>query len=310
MFAPVIKSKSEIQSLKSETDSSRRKLKGSKLVNEVCFWSLWLRIFGSFRISSFVLRVSRPAGLRTLSLFPFMTAAILTVNSIGRSEPSGGDASGISLRLPPQLQQVRSLLQGKSPEDVRKTIIDHFGPAQRDVGSGLRIEQWDVFDGVLTFNPAVGPQFTPKGQRTIHLITTHNPVRTNLLGSYEMLSLPADTNRTRFWLGNLRIKPNLTYSYKDSRQFPEKSAQQASNFFYRHPSGTVEIKYAQGVTDETLLETLPTDSVVAWLHFRAGDGDGEQTFTITTREPTRRLVFGAPEPLSFEMDKSWEEFWK
>ena len=74
--------------------------------------------------------------------------------------------------------------------------------------------------------------------------------------------------------------------------------------------GAVEIQYAADVAEDALLEALPTGSVVAWLHFRTGDGAARQTFTITTQEPARRLVFGASTPLSFEMDKGWDSYWE
>ncbi len=190
-------------------------------------------------------------------------------------------------------------------------MIEQFGPVQREEGSGILTDLWDIAGGELAFNPLSGPTFTPKGQATIWLRTTHNPVRKNLFGNYEMVSLPDDASGSgRCWLGNLQIEQDLSYSYRDSGQFPEKSAQQRDTFFYLHPIGTFQVQYVTDVTGKTLLESLATGKVIAWLHFRASDGHARQTFTITTKEPERRLVFGASTPLSFEMDKSWESFWE
>jgi hypothetical protein len=248
--------------------------------------------------------------MRTSKLSSLMAVAALTC-SCGCQSPSGVPAHHTPPQLPPQIQEVKVLLQGKPRDAIRQVMIEHFGPVQRYGGRGIRIDLWDIAGGELALNPAVGPTFTPKGQDRIWLLTTHNPVRTNLLGSYEMVSLPADPSGSgRCWLGNLQIEPDLSYSYKDSGQFPEKSAQQTNNFFYLHLGGAVEIQYADGVTDDTLLEALPTGSIVAWLHFRSGDGNASQTYTITTQVPARRLVFGASTPLSFEMDKWWESCWE
>ena len=206
------------------------------------------------------------------------------------------------------------MLKGKQRNEIRQILIGHFGLGQRVDhihGSGIPIDLWDIAGGELAFNPVLGPSFTPKGQERIWLHTTHNPVRKNLLGSYEMVSLAADDpDAQRGWLGNLQIEPDLSYAYKDSGQFPAMSARQTSNFFYLHPAGKVEIQYATGVTAETLLEALATESVVAWLHFQSGDGRARQTFTITTKAPNRRLLFGASARISFYMDKRWESDWE
>ena len=244
-----------------------------------------------------------------------LVAGVALICGCHSKSPSGyTPARSIASQLPPQIQEAKRLLQGKPRNEIRQIMIEHFGPAQRvDYvrGTSLPIDQWDIAGGELAFNPVVGPTFTPKGQERIWLHTTHNPVRKNLLGSYEMISLAADDpDAQRCWLGNLHIEQDLSYSYKDSGQFPAKSARQTSHFFYLHPAGTVEIQYAAGVTGEALLEALPTEIVVAWLHFRSGDGRARQTFTITTKAPRRSLVVGASAPLSFDMDKRWESDWE
>jgi hypothetical protein len=249
--------------------------------------------------------------MRALTLIPIAALAIPIASCGQPSRPDIPTPPRASSRLPPQIRPITGLIQGKSPDEIRQIMIKHFGPVHRIVGSGFRIEQWDVANGMLTFHPAIGPSYTPEGQTTMHLLATHNPVRKNLLGSYEMVSLAADDpNSVSYWLGNLQIEPDGSYSFKDSGQFPTKSARQSNNFFYLHPVGTVEIQYAAGVSAETLLETLPTESDVAQLHFRAADGHAKQTFSIKTQESARRLMFVGFDPLSFEMDKGWESLWK
>jgi hypothetical protein len=58
--------KSKIRSSKSETNSNNRKLKYSEPAIEMRFWSLPLRIFDLFRLSSFVLRISCALELHSL----------------------------------------------------------------------------------------------------------------------------------------------------------------------------------------------------------------------------------------------------
>src|SRR5580658_6842222 len=204
--------------------------------------------------------------MRIWTVITLVAATMVISNSVGQSTSNVVDVPRDSSHLPPLIQQVKSLIQGKEREEVRKIIIQQFGPANRDVGSGINIWEWDVAGGVLTFNQYVGPTFRAKGQSAIHLIATHNPIGKNLVGSYEMVNLAADdSNSVRCWLGNLHIETNLSYSYVDSGQFPAKSARQTNNYFYRHPVGSVEIQYSRGVTDQSLLEALPSDTVVAWL---------------------------------------------
>jgi hypothetical protein len=232
-------------------------------------------------------------------------------NSVGQPTANVVEVLGDSSPLPPSVQHVKSLIQGKEREEVRKIIIQQLGPANRDVGSGIHIWQWDVAGGVLTFNQTAGPTFEAKGQSKIHLIATHNPIKENLVGSYELFTLATDDPKfTSCWLGDLEIETNLSYSYVDSRQFPAKSARQTNNFFYLHPVGSVEIQYPRGVTDQFLLEAMPTGTVVAWLHFRSGAGDAHATFSITSHEPSRRLEFGSSLPISFKMEKGWKELWR
>lgn len=251
---------------------------------------------------------------RTSKVILLVVGGVLICGCAHKAPPAEAPSRSVASQLPPQIQEARERLRGKPRNQIRQIMIEHFGPAQRvDYvrGTSLPIDQWDIAGGELAFNPMVGPTFTPKGQERIWLHTTHNPVRKNLLGSYEMASLAADDPDAQMcWLGNLQIEQDLSYSYKDSGQFPAKSALQTNNFFYVHPAGTVEIQYAAGVTGEALLEALPTESVVAWLHFLSGDGRARQTFTITTKAPHRSLVFGASAPLSFDMDKSWESDWE
>src|SRR3954469_15703137 len=83
----------------------------------------------------------------------------------------------------PAIEALIAEIQGKQPEQVRALIVARFGPPARDLGSGLRIDQWDVDGGVLTFNPVDGVTFEQRGERT-RLIRTTNRAASCLFGNY------------------------------------------------------------------------------------------------------------------------------
>jgi hypothetical protein len=211
---------------------------------------------------------------------------------------------------PKPIQELASKIQGKSPAEIRAVIIGSSGPPQRNVGSGLRIEQWDRSDGVLTFHPWTGPTFfDKKAQKFFRLLQTHNPAGSNILDGYEMMTLP-DPNGSCLWLGNVKFGPKSAYKFVDSRQFRDQRAAQTGNFFMLHPSGSVEVRYVAPVTRGTLLESVAEGATVAQLVFTSADHKHQATFSITSSERERRLVFGADKPLSFQMDTSWKNFWR
>ena len=61
--------------------------------------------------------------------------------------------------------------------EVRAAIIQRFGNAPRNVGSGVRIEVWQLPEGSLRFHPDVGPTFLDsKTKRQFWLLRTSNSV--------------------------------------------------------------------------------------------------------------------------------------
>lgn len=210
---------------------------------------------------------------------------------------------------PKMVRELAISIQGKSPEEVRSVIVKQLGPAKRDVGSGLRIEQWDTSDGVLTFNPVTGPTFSDaKTKRVFRLVRTTNLVRACLLQSYEMTTLPI--NGTRFWLGNVEFTEDMTYRFTDSGQHPGQRGSQTENFFILYPNGKVQVRYSPPVTPDTVLESLPEGATVAHLVFISADGKYKATFSITSSERSRSLDFSADKPLAFMLDTAWKSFWK
>ncbi len=213
---------------------------------------------------------------------------------------------------PKPIQELSSVVQGKRPDDIRTDILKRFGPAQRVTGSGYRIEHWDIADGVLTFHPATGPIFVAQQTNKIfRLLRTKNLAKANVLQSYEMTTLPdANNHSTRYWLGNVEFGRGKTYRFVDSGQHANHRAEQTKNYFIQHPTGTVEVKYKAPVNADTILESLPEATVVAYLVFTPAANGEPATFYITSSERARRLTFGAHKPLPFEMDAWWKSFWR
>jgi len=221
---------------------------------------------------------------------------------------SQAQTSGIS-EAPAAIQELAASIQGKYPEEVHAAIVARFGAAKRDVGSGVRIEEWQVAGGLLEFHPNVGPTFldAKTGQR-FWLLRTSNPAAANILQSYEMVTLADPANHgSQFWLGNLTFGPESTYRFIDSGANLEHRAAQIDNFFMLHPDGTVEVRYVGSTKADTLLESLAEGSTVARLVFTSGAHSA--TFSVTSSARERRLAFKADEPLSFELHTGWKKYW-
>jgi hypothetical protein len=213
---------------------------------------------------------------------------------------------------PEAIQALAVKIQGKAPAEVRGEIIRRFGSNPRHIGSGIRIEAWQLPEGVLVFNPLVGPTFTDaKTKRQCWLIRTTNLAGTNIWQSYEMFTLPDASNHgNQFWLGNLDLSSDETYRFSDSDQFPDQRSNQAENFFMRRPRGKVHVQYEMPTSPDTPLESLEEGVVVARVIFTSSEDNETATFSIASSEQDRRLVFRADTPLSFSMAPGWQSYWQ
>jgi hypothetical protein len=229
----------------------------------------------------------------------------LTVPALKAQAPKISDA-------PVFIQELSSKIQDKQPAEVRAIMINLLGPAQRNIGSGLIIEQWDTPAGVLIFHPISGPTFIEaKTQKNFHLLQTTNPVGYCLFTNYEMMTLPDPTNQGyRYWLGNVNFSVDTTCKFTDSGQHFNQRSTQIDNFFMLHPSGTVTVRYIGPITPETLLESVPEGATIAHLILTSADGKHHTSFSIMSSEQSRMLILGANKPLSFCLDTSWRNFWK
>lgn len=206
-----------------------------------------------------------------------------------------------------EIRELAKAIQGKEREKVWDIISERLGPPHRDVGSGWSIPQWDVFGGVFTYHDGAGPDFADQKLGVyFKLLRTTNSVKENLLGGYEMMTLE-DSYNTHFWLGNIKFEDNLTYVYTDSGSNLKHRGAQSQNFFMLHSNGTVGIRYAEGIGPDTLLEDLPEPALIAHFTFTSVDGKTQATYQIISSG--RNLTFTSDEPLSFEMYRSWNNWW-
>ena len=238
-------------------------------------------------------------------------ASLAIVLALAAHAMSHAQAPAIS-DAPKAVQDLAAEIRGKSSDETRAAIIARLGPAKRNVGSGFRIEQWDLPGGVLTFHPGTGPTFAErKTGINFHLIKTRNPAGANIFSGYEMTTVPDPKNHgNTFWIGNLKFGRGHGYHFVDSGQNTSFRSAQDQNFFMLHPAGTVEVRYVAPTTADTLLESLAEGTTVAHLVFTSADKKARATFSITSSERSRWLAFGAEKPLPFVMGTGWENFWR
>jgi hypothetical protein len=206
---------------------------------------------------------------------------------------------------PASIQALAKEIRDKSGDEVEAAIVKHFGPGQ-DVGSGLRILQWDVGTGVLRLSGGLA-RFQMGRGRVLWLTLTSNKVLPTVAGDgFEMTTPPSP--KMKYWLGDLELKGGSKYQFIDSREFESlhHREKQANNFFLKHPDGRFTVQFAPGCSPDTVLEPLPDATVLCSLTFFPADGSAEATFDIVAYPSERRLRFSRRKPpLEFFMDKGW-----
>ena len=230
--------------------------------------------------------------------------------SLTPTKVSGTAAATQPADLPPAINRVRPRLAGKGRDEVLAMLTKEFGPQARDIGSGLSIPQWDMGGGVLQFHPSVGPTFRMK-EKTTWLIATHNPAGANIVGNYEMYTLPDPANHgTSFWIGNLKLSAHGTYRYVPGSIEPQ--AKEARNFFVDHAEGTYKIAYAGVLNKESLLEDQADRATLATVTFTGKAPTDSAKIQLKVDAAARWLDFAAAgdAPMNCVMQKSWLEYWK
>jgi hypothetical protein len=203
----------------------------------------------------------------------------------------------------------REIKRGAGLSDVHREIRASYGEPTCQSGTS---EQWNIDDGVLTFSPIAGVFFISSSGEMIRVVRKQNPLEQSLFGSYEMVTRPdARHEHTRYWLGDVDLRANGTYVYRDSQQFPEQRADQGNNFFMRHPSGTYQLDYLYSYGPKTLLESIRGHKRVARLTF-CGSNGVEKPYFIARKADLffDKLVFESDESMEFEMDMCWDTHWE
>lgn len=205
---------------------------------------------------------------------------------------------------PTSIQKLAKELQGKKGDEVANAIIKQFGPAARDVGSGVSIQQWDVESGVLTYSLGLA-RFRPKGGKVVWLTATINKALLALTtDTFEITTLPE--SQMKYWLGNLRLKPDSTYEFVDSGESLDHRVGQTQNFFIKHYNGRYEIQFAPGCKDDTVLEQLADGTLLCSVTFLSANSGPKVSFDIIVYSSERRLAVSTKRrPLVFLMNKGF-----
>jgi len=205
---------------------------------------------------------------------------------------------------PTSIQMVAKEIQGKKEDEVSTAIIKRFGPATRNIGSGIISPQWDVESGVLDYRLGL-VSFRANGGKVVWLTATINKALLALTAdTFEMATMPEP--QMKYWLGNLRLRPDSTYEFVDSGQSLDHRAGQPQNFFIKHPNGRFETQFAAGCTGGTVLEGLVDGTFLCSLTFLSTNGGPQVTYDIIVYPSERRLAFSTKRrPLMFFMDKGF-----
>ena len=207
-------------------------------------------------------------------------------------------------RSPTSIQMLAMEIQGKKEDEVSAAIAKRFGPAARNVGSGIISPQWDVESGVLDHRLGL-VSFRAKGGEVVWLTATINKALLALTtDTFEMTTMPEP--QMKYWLGNLRLKPDSTYEFVDSGQSLDHRTGQKHNFFMTHAYGRFEIHFAPGCTGDTVLEDLIDGTFLCSLTFLSTSGGPQVTYDIIVYPNERRLAFSTKRrPFVFSMDKGF-----
>lgn len=218
---------------------------------------------------------------------------------------TNGQSSLALKNAPASIQTLAQEIRDKSGDEVEATIVKYLGPG-RDVGSGLRILQWDVGKGAVVLNGGLA-NFQTDGGKVLWLTATSSKALQTIIGEgFEMTTPPSP--QMKYWLGDLDLKTGSIYKFIDSHEWESlhHREKQTNNFFLKHPDGRFAIQFAPGCSSDTVLERLADATILCSLTFFPADGSPEATYDIVAYPSERRLRFSrtTPQP-EFLMDKGW-----
>lgn len=250
--------------------------------------------------------------MRAVQFIPFVRCAILAMCSgvavplcVADCGKTSERATNLALaHSPTSIQMLAKEIRGKKENEVSAAIVKRFGPAARNIGSGIISPEWDVESGVLDYRLGL-VSFQVKGGKLVWLTATINKALLALTtDTFEMTTMPEP--QMKYWLGNLRLKPDSTYEFVDSGQSLDHRTGQKQNFFMKHPYGRFETHFAPGCTGDTLLEDLADGTFLCSLTFLSTNGGPQVTYDIIVYPDERRLAFSTKRRKHvFLMDKNF-----
>jgi hypothetical protein len=215
----------------------------------------------------------------------------------------GADLTANLRDSPASIQNLAKEVQGKVNNDVRAAIVKRFGPPTRDVGSGVSIEQWNIESGVLTYSLGLA-SFWRSGRKVWVTQTANKALPTLTENTFEMYTKAEP--QLKYWIGNVSLKPDLSFEFVDSGQSPDHRTRQSQNFFIKHPAGRFAIQFSAGCSADTILERLPEATVFCNLTFSPADGSPPASYDIIVYPSSRLLAFRTRKrPLTFLLEKGW-----
>lgn len=242
-------------------------------------------------------------GIRASALTLVVWFGLTSPPSFANCGNANQQAEDLALeKLPASLQSLAKEIQGKTGDDVARTISSRFGTG-RDVGSGVRIQLWQIDGGVLTYSMGL-VTFRAHGE-TVWLTRTINKAMPTLMtGTFEMYTPPEP--QMKYWLGNVSFMPESLYKFVDSGQNLDHRAHQSANFLMKHPRGHFEVQFAPDCSPDTALEHLSDRTLLCTFTFLAEDGSAQKSYDIVAYPSKRRLAFSEKKrPSNFLMEKGW-----
>lgn len=207
---------------------------------------------------------------------------------------------------PPSVRSLAASLPGKPWWLMRAGFMLRFGTPDRDVGSGVYIEEWDLPEGTLRLHSGFGPTFTAKSTgQTMSLLHTANPVGVCLQASFSLRFGPRE-----HYGGTIELRPDSTYIH-DGKFFALSGVPRPGFSLLDHPVGKFRLHLGGRVTAETLLETLPDGTVIAHIEFQPEDGSPETAGRIVADHLLRGLRLESVKPGEvFSGIAPWKDYGK
>jgi len=242
-------------------------------------------------------------GIRTSVLTLVVWLGLTSPSSFANCASTSQQAEDLALeKLPASLQSLAKEIQGKTGEDIERAITSRFGSG-RDVGSGVRIELWQIDPGVLTYSTGL-VSFRAHGESVWLTRTINKAMPTLMSGTFEMYTPPEP--QMKYWLRNLSLMPESAFKFVDSGQNLDHRTHQTDNFFMKHPTGRFKVQFAPNCSSDTILERLSDGTLLCTLAFSVEDGSAHTVYDVVAYPSERRLAFSVKKgPSKYLLEKGW-----